>query len=125
MKIEGRYFICMFNGYKSECFGSSLTDVHGIGSCFVIAWRPSTFFMAPLIDMVISDVSDLCKVRVGCPIARSDHSHVGIVIDLSLGAPGIDFYPGGCFEVKSELASYSFICCTDALGCHCSQCCYG
>ena len=39
----------------------------------------------------MSDVPDLCKVRVGCLIGRSDHPHVGIVLDLSLGAPGVDF----------------------------------
>ena len=33
------------------------------------------------------DIPDLCKVRVGCPIGRPDHSHIGIVLDLSLGAP--------------------------------------
>ena len=42
-------------------------------------------------DLVRSDVPDLCKVRVGCPIGRSDHSHVSIVLDLSLGAAGFDF----------------------------------
>ena len=39
----------------------------------------------------MSDVPDLCKVRVGCPIGKSDLSHAGIVLDLSLGAPGFDF----------------------------------
>ena len=39
----------------------------------------------------MSDVPDLCKVRIGCPIRRSDHYHVGIVLDLLLGAPGLGF----------------------------------
>ena len=42
-------------------------------------------------DLVISDVPELCKVRVGCPIWRSDHAHVGIVLDMSHGAPGFNF----------------------------------
>ena len=41
-------------------------------------------------DLVLSDVPYLCKVRVGCPIGRTGNSHVGIVLDLSLGAPGFD-----------------------------------
>ena len=35
-----------------------------------------------------SDVRDLC---LGCPVGRYGHSHVVIVINLSLGALGIDF----------------------------------
>ena len=31
----------------------------------------------------MSDVPDLCKVRVGCSIGRSDHSFVSIVLDFS------------------------------------------
>ena len=30
-------------------------------------------------------------MKAGSPIERSDHSHVGILLDLSLGAPGFDF----------------------------------
>ena len=30
-------------------------------------------------------------VRVSYPIGRSEHSHLGIVLDLSRGAPGFDF----------------------------------
>ena len=39
----------------------------------------------------MSDVPDLCKVRIGWPIRRTERSHVSIVLDLSLGAPGFDF----------------------------------
>ena len=40
------------------------------------------------------------KVRVDCPIVRSNHSHVSIVLDLPLGAPGFDF----CKEVSLKLS---------------------
>ena len=46
-------------------------------------------------DLVMSDVPYLCKVRDGFPIERSDFSHVGIELDSSLGAPGFDL----CQEV--------------------------
>ena len=51
----------------------------------------STHRAVGILDLVMSDVPDLCKVQVGCPIGRSDHSHIGAVLDLSLGAPCFDF----------------------------------
>ena len=36
------------------------------------------------------DVLDFCRVRVGCPIETSDNSHIGNVLDLSLGTSGFD-----------------------------------
>ena len=77
-----------FNGHHSEWLGFSCTNVHGVATCDFTALsgctqlvRGSTYRASSILDLVISDVSDLCKVRVGCPIANSDCSHVGIVLD--------------------------------------------
>ena len=51
----------------------------------------STHCAGGILDLVMSDVPDLCKVRVSCSNGRSAHSHVGILLDLSLGARCFDF----------------------------------
>ena len=72
--------------------------MHGVATCNFAALsgctqlvRGSTHRAGGISDLVTSDGPDLCKVLVGCPIERSDHSHVGIVLDMSLGAPSFDF----------------------------------
>ena len=92
------YFFGNFYWHLSEWLGSSRTDVHGVATCDFNALsgctqlvRCSTHRAGGILDLVMSDVLDLCKVRVGCPIGRSDHSHVGIMLNLPLGAPGFDF----------------------------------
>ena len=47
----------------------------------------STHRVCGILYMVMTEVPDLCKVKLGCPILRSEHSHVNIVLDFSLGAP--------------------------------------
>ena len=42
----------------------------------------SVFFLLGMLD-----ITDLCIVKVGCPFERSDHSHVGIVLNLTVGMP--------------------------------------
>ena len=86
-----------FNGHHSGLVGSSRTDVHGVATCDFAALsgctqlvRGSTHRAGGILALVWFDVPDLCKVRVGCPIGRSDHSHVGIVLHWSLGSPGFD-----------------------------------
>ena len=63
----------------------------------------------------MSDIPDLREVRVSCLIGRSDHFHVGTVLDWSLGGPDFEFSQK---VVLKLLASCSFRCCTNALGCH-------
>ena len=46
------------------------------------------------LDLVTPDVPGLCKVWIGCPIGRYDHSLVGIVLALLLSASGFDFSQG-------------------------------
>ena len=64
-----------FNGHHSEWLGFSRTDVHGVATCDFAALsgctqlvRGSTHRAGGILDLVMSDVSDLCKVRVGCPL---------------------------------------------------------
>ena len=38
-------------------------------------------------------------MKVDCPIGRRDHSHVSIVLDLSVGAPGNDFVKEVVFKL--------------------------
>ena len=67
-----------FKGHHSEWLGSSRTDVHGVATCDFAALsgctqlvRGSIHHAGGILDLVMSDVPDLCKVRVGYPIG--DH----------------------------------------------------
>ena len=90
-------FFGNFNGHHSEWLGFSRTDVHGaatydfasLSGCTQLV-RGSSHRAGVILNLVISDVPNLYKVRVGCRIGRFDHSLL-VGLDLSLGAPGFDF----------------------------------
>ena len=65
------------------------TIASGLGPRVLV--RGSTHRGGGILDLVMPDVPDVCKVRVGCLIGRSNHFHVGIVLNLSPGAPRIEF----------------------------------
>ena len=90
-----------FNRNHSEWLGSLRTGVHCVATCDFVSLsgctqliRGSTHRAGGILDLVMSNVPDLCKVLVGCPIGRSDQSHVGIGLVLLLGSPGCNFSHG-------------------------------
>ena len=65
-------FIGDANGHHSEWLGSSRTDVHGVATCGSASLagctqlvRGSTNRAGGILDLAMSDVPDLCEVRVG------------------------------------------------------------
>lgn len=90
-------FVGDFNCHHSEWLGSSRTDSHGVAArdfgslsdCTQLV-AGSTHRLGGVLDLVFSDVPDLCKVSVAAPIGRSDHSHLCIDLEITSTLPGFD-----------------------------------
>ena len=50
----------------------------------------STHRLGGVLDLVFTDVPDLCKVSVAVPIGRSDHSHACLELEITSTLPGFD-----------------------------------
>ena len=131
LKIESLYFVLLQFQWEPILMA---TDIHGVATCDFATLSGcnqlvhySTHRGGGILDLVMSDVPDLCKEWVGCPIERSDHSHDGIELDLSFGAPGFDFSQEVFLNsrVNCRAVCLDVTQCTDTLGYHCSQSCYG
>ena len=68
---------------QSQDRKSAGTIASYFGSCVLMystgSWLNSSSCFFP--ELFMSAVPDLCKVRVSCPIGRSNHSHVGILLE--------------------------------------------
>lgn len=51
----------------------------------------STHYTGGTLDLVFTDVPDLCRVIVGGTVGRSDHSCIGITLELSVWVPIFEF----------------------------------
>lgn len=91
------HFVGDFNCHHSEWLGSSRTDSHGVAArdfgslsdCTQMV-TGSTHRLGGVLDLVFTDVPDLCKVSVAAPIGRSDHSHLCVDLEITSTLPGFD-----------------------------------
>ena len=90
-------FLGDFNCHHEEWLGSTRTDSHGVAArdfsnlsdCTQMV-TGSTHRLGGVLDLVFTDVPDLCKVSVAVPIGRSDHSHVCLELEITSTLPGFD-----------------------------------
>ena len=88
-------FLGDFNCHHQEWLGSPRTDSHGrmardfssLSDCRQLVVGP-THRDGGTLDLVLTDVPDLCKVSLGCHVGRSDHAHLSIELLVSMRVPG-------------------------------------
>ena len=83
-------FVGDLNGHHQEWLGSTMTNSHGIAAfdfatvsgCdqLVVA---STHACSGILDLVMTDITDLIQVAVVAPIGNSDHSSLSAVISTA------------------------------------------
>ena len=86
-----------FNSHHMEWLGSPRNDNHGVAAhnfsslsdCTQLVRGP-THVGGGVLDLVLTNVPDLCRVVVGGPIGKSDHSHIDLTLNTSARAPGFD-----------------------------------
>ena len=101
-------FVGDFNCHHEEWLGSSRTDSHGVSArdfcnlsdCTQMVAGP-THRLGGVLDLVLTDVPDLCNVSVSAPIGRSDHSHLQIDFQITSTVPGFDV--GRIVPLKSRV----------------------
>ena len=90
-------FIGDFNCHHSDWLGSFRTDPPGIAAhnfaslsdCSQLV-QGATHRAGGVLDLVLTNVPDLCNVVIGGPIGRSDHNHIGLTVNTSARAPSFD-----------------------------------
>ena len=90
-------FVGDFNCHHSEWLGSRNTDALGVAAfdfatvadCFQLVNGP-THRAGGVLDLVLTNVLDLCDVHVHGNIGRSDHASLGISLNLSPAVAGFD-----------------------------------
>ena len=103
--VDRRSVFCYvgdFNCHHTEWLGSPRTDGHGVAAydfatvadCTQLVRGP-THRAGGTLDLIMTNVPDLCRVVVGGPIGRSDHSHIALHLDTSARTPGFEI----CKEV--------------------------
>ena len=90
-------FVGDFNCHHSEWLGSRITDAHGVaafdfatvGDCSQLVNGP-THRAGGVLDLVLTNVPDLCNVHVHGNVGRSDHASLGVALNLSPAVAGFD-----------------------------------
>ena len=91
------YFVGDFNCHHSEWLGSRITDAHGVAAfdfatvadCSQLVNGP-THRAGGVLDLVLTNVPDLCNVHVHGNVGRSDNSSLGVALNLSPAVAGFD-----------------------------------
>ena len=86
------------NCHYSEWLGSLITDAHGVAAfdfatvadCSQLVNGP-THRAGGVLDLVLTNVPDLCNVHVHANVGRSDH---GVALNLSPAVAGFVVAPG-------------------------------
>ena len=86
-----------FNCHHSEWLGSRITDAHGVAAFdFATVADCSQLVNGPtqraggVLDLVLTNVPDLCNVHAHGNVGRSDHASLGIALNLSPAVAGFD-----------------------------------
>ena len=90
-------FVGDFNCHHSEWLGLHITDAHGVAAfdfaavadCSQLVNGP-THVAGGVLDLVLTNVPDLCDVQVHGNIGRSDHASLGVALNLSPAVAGFD-----------------------------------
>ena len=83
-----------FNCHHEEWLGSPRTDCHGVAArdfasltdCSQLVNSP-THRQGGTLDLLLTNVPDLCNVQVCSPIGNSDHSYLNIALSTNVRAP--------------------------------------
>ena len=83
-------FVGDFNCHHSEWLESCNTDAHGVAAfdfapiadCSQLVSGP-THRAGGVLDLVLTNVPDLCDVHVHGNVGKSDHASLGVVLNLS------------------------------------------
>ena len=87
-------FVSDFHCYHNDWLGSSRTDSHGISArdfasltdCRQLV-TGATHRFGGVLDLVLTNVPDLCNVQVGSPIGNSDHSYLSVILTTNVRVP--------------------------------------
>ena len=86
-----------FNCHHSDWLGSHVTNAHGVAAFhFATLTDCSQLVRGPtqrgggILDLVLTDVPDLCQVSVGPSVGRSDHSALLLILKLIKPAQHFD-----------------------------------
>ena len=90
-------FVGDFNCHHTELLGSHITDAHGVAAfdfatvadCSQLVNGP-THRAGGVLDLVLTNVPDLCNVNVQGNVRRSDHASFGVTLNLSPIVAGFD-----------------------------------
>lgn len=90
-------FVGDFNCHHTDWLGSRTTNAHGVAAydfasvtdCSQLVHVP-THRGGGILDLVMTNVPDLCRVEVQGCIGRSDHSTIRLALDLAPSVPGFD-----------------------------------
>ena len=90
-------FVGDFNCHHSEWLGSRITDAHGVAAfdfatvadCSQLVNGP-THRAGGVLDLVLTNVPDLCDVHVHGNVGKSDHASLGVALNLSPAVAGFD-----------------------------------
>ena len=90
-------FVGDFKCHHSEWLGSRITDAHGVAAfnfatvadCSQLVNGP-THRAGGVLDLVLTNVLDLCNVHVHGNVGRSDHASLGVALNLSPAVAGFD-----------------------------------
>ena len=89
-------FVGDLNGHRQAWLGSTMTNSHGVAAfdfatvsgCDQLVVGP-THARDGILDLLMTDVSDLIQVAVVAPIGNSDHSSVSAVISTAQAVPNL------------------------------------
>ena len=89
-------FVGDFNCHHSEWLGSRITDAHGVAAfdfasvadCSQLANGP-THRAGGVLDLVLTNVPDLCDVQVHGNVGRSDHASLGVALNFPPAVAGL------------------------------------
>ena len=91
------FFVGDFNCHHSEWLGSRITDAHGVAAFdFATVADSSQLVNGPthraggVLDLVLTNVPDLCNVHIHGNVGRSDHASLGVALNLSPAVAGFD-----------------------------------
>ena len=90
-------FVGDFNCHYSEWLGSRITDAHGVAAfdfatvadCSQLVNEP-THRAGGVLDLILTNVPDLCNVHVHGNVGWSDHASLGVALNLSPVVAGFD-----------------------------------
>ena len=90
-------FVGDFNCHHSEWLESRITDAHGVAaSDFTTVADCSQLVNGPthraegVLDLVLTNVPNICDVHVHGNIGRSDHASLGVALNLSPTVAGFE-----------------------------------